>query len=75
MLHKQQCFKKFLNNCIIYYSPILEKTGPLNIHLQGVTCMNDDPAEVKILFAQVIHNEKLQELVDKVADYFVHIGK
>lgn len=37
--------------------------------------MNDDPAEVNILFAQVIHNEKLQELVDKVADYFIQIGK
>ncbi|XP_032674206.1 activating signal cointegrator 1 complex subunit 1 isoform X2 [Odontomachus brunneus] len=55
-------------------NPILEKVGPLNIHLQGVACMNDDPAEVNILFAQVTHNEKLQELVDKVADYFIQIG-
>lgn len=37
--------------------------------------MNDDPTEVKVLFAQVTHNEKLQELVDKVADYFVNAGK
>lgn len=37
--------------------------------------MNDDPTEVKILFAQVMHNKKLQELVDKIADYFVDIGK
>lgn len=37
--------------------------------------MNDDPTEVKVLFVQVTHDEKLQELVDKVADYFVDIGK
>lgn len=37
--------------------------------------MNDDPSEVAILFAQVIHDKKLQELVDKIANYFVDIGK
>lgn len=37
--------------------------------------MNDDPTEVKILFAQITHNEKLQELVDNIANYFVDIGK
>jgi len=69
------CFKnKFLNNYIIY-SPILEETGPINIQLQGVACMNDDPTDIKILFAQVTHNEKLQELVNKVAEYFIDIGK
>lgn len=64
-----------MNNYIIYYSPILEETGPINIRLQGVACMNDDPADVKILFAQITHNEKLQELVNKVAEYFIDIGK
>ncbi|XP_014478832.1 PREDICTED: activating signal cointegrator 1 complex subunit 1 isoform X2 [Dinoponera quadriceps] len=54
--------------------PILEKAGPLNIHLRGVACMNDDPTEVKVLFAQVTPNEKLQEIVDKIADYFTNIG-
>lgn len=37
--------------------------------------MNDDPTEVKILYVEVTHNENLQKLVDKVADYFVDIGK
>lgn len=54
--------------------PFLEETGPINIQLQGVACMNDDPTEVKILFAQITHDEKLQELVDKIANYFVDIG-
>ncbi|XP_072745481.1 uncharacterized protein [Anoplolepis gracilipes] len=54
--------------------PFLEEAGSINIQLQGVACMNDDPTEVKVLFAQVSHNEKLQELVDKIADYFVDIG-
>lgn len=68
-------FKRCLNNYIIYYSPILEETGPINIQLQGVACMNDDPTDVKVLFAQIASNEKLQELVDKVAEYFIDIGK
>jgi len=37
--------------------------------------MNDDPTDIKILFAQITHNEKLQELVNKVAEYFIDIGK
>nr|XP_012234026.1 PREDICTED: uncharacterized protein LOC105678895 [Linepithema humile] len=55
-------------------NPILKETDSINIQLQGVACMNDDPTEVKILYAQIAHNEKLQELVDKVANYFLHIG-
>lgn len=57
------------------YSPILKEIGPINIQLRGVDCMNDDPTKVKILFAKVVAHEKLQELVDKVDDYFVDIGK
>ncbi|XP_071566997.1 activating signal cointegrator 1 complex subunit 1 isoform X3 [Temnothorax nylanderi] len=64
-----------LKECKEYViDPILKETGPINIQLQGVACMNDDPTDVKILFAQVAHNEKLQELVDKVAEYFIDIG-
>lgn len=37
--------------------------------------MNDDPTDVKVLYAQITHSEKLQELVDKVAEYFIDIGK
>lgn len=37
--------------------------------------MNDDPTDVKVLYAQTAQNEKLQELVDKVAEYFIDIGK
>jgi len=60
---------------MIYYRPILEQTGPLNMQLRGVECMNDDRSEVKVLFAQINHNDKLQELVDKIVDYFVDSGK
>ncbi|XP_024883318.1 activating signal cointegrator 1 complex subunit 1 isoform X4 [Temnothorax curvispinosus] len=64
-----------LKECKEYIiEPILEETGPINVQLQGVACMNDDPTDVKVLFAQVTHNEKLQELVDKVAQYFIDIG-
>ncbi|XP_011632959.1 activating signal cointegrator 1 complex subunit 1 isoform X1 [Pogonomyrmex barbatus] len=54
--------------------PIIEETGPINIQLQGVSCMNDDPSDVKILYAQIVLNEKLQALVDNVAGYFIDIG-
>lgn len=54
--------------------PILKEAGPINIKLQGVACMNDDPTMVRILYVQVTDNEKLQELVDKIANYFVDIG-
>ncbi|XP_011883478.1 PREDICTED: activating signal cointegrator 1 complex subunit 1 isoform X2 [Vollenhovia emeryi] len=54
--------------------PILEETGPINIQLQGVACMNDDPANVKVLYAQILHSEKLQNLVDTVTEYFADIG-
>lgn len=59
----------------IYCSPIIKESGPINIQLQGVACMNDDPTEVKVLFAQVVPNEKLQEIVDKISNYFDDIGK
>lgn len=66
-----------MNNSInyYYYRPILKESGLINIQLQGVACMNDDPTDVKVLYAQITHNEKLQELVDKVAEYFIDIGK
>jgi hypothetical protein len=45
------------------------------MQLRGVECMNDDRSEVKVLFAQISQNDKLQELVDKIVDYFVDSGK
>lgn len=59
----------------IYCSPIIKKSGPITIQLQGVACMNDDPTEVRVLYAQITPNEKLQEIVDKVSNYFDDIGK
>lgn len=37
--------------------------------------MNDDPTNVKVLFAQIADKEKLQNLLNKIAEYFVDIGK
>ncbi|XP_020296338.1 activating signal cointegrator 1 complex subunit 1 isoform X2 [Pseudomyrmex gracilis] len=54
--------------------PIIKKSGPITIQLQGVACMNDDPTEVRVLYAQITPNEKLQEIVDKVSNYFDDIG-
>ncbi|XP_050464679.1 uncharacterized protein LOC126858419 [Cataglyphis hispanica] len=71
---KKQAIDALLNCKEEIIDPFLEEFGPLNIQLQGVECMNDDPTEVNVLFAQITHNEKLQELIDKIADYFVDIG-
>ncbi|KAL6447880.1 hypothetical protein ACFW04_000157 [Cataglyphis niger] len=71
---KKQTIDALLNCKEEIIDPFLEEFGPLNIQLRGVECMNDDPTEVNVLFAQITHNEKLQELINKIADYFVDIG-
>ncbi|EZA56279.1 activating signal cointegrator 1 complex subunit 1 isoform X2 [Ooceraea biroi] len=71
---KKQAFD-VLNDCkekVI--KPILEESEPLKIQLRGVECMNDDPTEVKVLFAKISQNDKLQKLVDETVNHFVDFG-
>lgn len=56
--------------------PILEHT-PLKLKLAGIEYMNDDPAEVDVLYARVHFsegNDMLQTLVDNIVDYFAESG-
>ncbi|XP_066597743.1 activating signal cointegrator 1 complex subunit 1 isoform X2 [Prorops nasuta] len=54
--------------------PALEKTGPIKIKLQGIDCMNDDPTEVQVLYAKIVESEKIQSLVNEIAESFSKTG-
>lgn len=62
-------------SCTLLCRPIVEGTGPLSIELRGIECMNDDPSQVRVLFAEISRNDKLQEMLDKIVDHFVELGK
>ena len=56
--------------------PFLEEHGPINIEIRGIECMNDDPAEVNVLYAIIVDKDGyLQDLSEKIVDYFVADGK
>ncbi|KAK3576538.1 hypothetical protein CHS0354_018044 [Potamilus streckersoni] len=51
-------------------NPIL-KGEPLHCHVRGLEYMNDDPAEVDVLYAKVDDDsDRLQMLVDRIVDSF-----
>ncbi|XP_043274511.1 activating signal cointegrator 1 complex subunit 1 [Venturia canescens] len=53
--------------------PILEKIkNPIKIKAQGLECMNDDPSDVTVVYGKICSdNDLLQELADKVVNFFV----
>ncbi|XP_078043517.1 activating signal cointegrator 1 complex subunit 1 [Augochlora pura] len=55
--------------------PVIEKYGQIHICLQGLSIMNDDPTETKVLYAKVIdENNSLQQLANEIANYYNSIG-
>lgn len=55
--------------------PFIKKHGTITITVKGLEYMNDDPKNVKILYAVVkTENDLLQTLVDNIADYFAKTG-
>ena len=48
----------------------------LKVRVRGIEVMNDDPSEVKVLYAKVEDPSEglLQEIVDKIVDYFIDAG-
>ncbi|KAG8034355.1 hypothetical protein G9C98_007431 [Cotesia typhae] len=54
--------------------PILKEKGPINIKIQGLEIMNDDPEKVKILYGKVLKNDTLQEIANKTQNFFVEKG-
>ncbi|XP_046736458.1 activating signal cointegrator 1 complex subunit 1 isoform X1 [Diprion similis] len=56
-------------------APAILKNGPLLLTVQGVDYMNDDPAEVNVLYAKVHSKDNvLQELADQISDHFFELG-
>lgn len=59
--------------------PYLERNGPIEFHLHGVDTFEDDPANVRVIFAKVVNkndekHEKLQEIVNLVYNHFESNG-
>ncbi|XP_076300158.1 activating signal cointegrator 1 complex subunit 1 isoform X2 [Lasioglossum baleicum] len=55
--------------------PAMKKYGQIPICLQGITMMNDDPEEIKILYAKVTDgNNVLQEIANEIENYYASIG-
>lgn len=52
--------------------PILQG-NPLKLEISGIEIMNDDPSSVHVLYAKVF-NEKLQEIVNRIAAFFKEQG-
>ncbi|XP_034949757.1 activating signal cointegrator 1 complex subunit 1 [Chelonus insularis] len=64
-----------LNGCVEeVIKPLLNKHKMIQIVIQGLEIMNDDPTKIRVLYAEVVNNDKLQELVDKIFEYFVDKG-
>ena len=62
------------NNYIL--SPFIDQNGPITVEAKGVTCMNNDPAKVHILYAGIVDEDgHLQELTEKIVNYFVEQGE
>ncbi|XP_033327476.2 activating signal cointegrator 1 complex subunit 1 [Megalopta genalis] len=54
--------------------PAMEKYGQIHICLEGLSIMNDDPTETKVLYARVIdENNSLQEIANEIANYYASI--
>ncbi|XP_018566384.1 activating signal cointegrator 1 complex subunit 1-like [Anoplophora glabripennis] len=68
----QQCYDEII-------STYFNKNEKLKIALQGLEIMNDDPSEVNVLYgivemADSSQREKLQEIADKIAEYYYKSG-
>ena len=71
-------YVNLINNYVKFkfFRPFFKERGPINILIKGIECMNDDPAEVNVLYAIIIDEDgHLQNLFEQIADYFVERGK
>jgi len=67
-----------LNKCADRIVRLVLEDKPLKIQVKGIEYMNDDPAEVDVLYAKVFSqagsNRKLQNLADQLVEEFVSAG-
>lgn len=67
----QRCYDEVISSSV--------KNEKMEIVLQGLEIMNDDPSEVNVLYGTVHiaernKREKLQEIADKIAEYYYRSG-
>lgn len=77
LLFSKKRFNSYLNQ---YFRPLLEKTGPLKINIEGIDCMNSDYKNVNVLYAKAnilgeTKQAKLQEIADNLSAHFYERGK
>lgn len=74
----------FLNESLlfinIFFSPLIEKEGPLKIEVSGIDCMNNNHKSVDVLYAKakIINeneNTSLQKIINGLSDHFYERGK
>jgi len=72
---ERQLARDILEDCShLVLRPLLGQ-GDLEVSIEGLEYMNDDPGEVDVLYAKVQeHSGRLQEAVDKVVERFVASG-
>lgn len=58
-----------LQDCKEFIIDSILQGKPLNVNLKGLNYMNDDPASVDVLYANVV-SEELQEISNGIAEYF-----
>ncbi|XP_076324235.1 activating signal cointegrator 1 complex subunit 1 [Tachypleus tridentatus] len=65
----KQCEKEVLEPCL--------GGQPLDVKVEGIEYMNDDPAEVDVLYAKIQttdHSDRLQQLANSLVDKFTSSG-
>lgn len=72
---RKEATKVFMNCKEHIIDPFIEKYDQIIITLKGLECMNDDPSATSILYAKIItENNVLQILSDEIVNYFAETG-
>lgn len=64
---------------MVRFSPLLEKTGPLRLRVEGIDCMQSNYKKTDVLYANVklingTEEADLQKITNDIANYFYERG-
>lgn len=68
-----------LSLAVLRFSPLLERTGPLRLRVEGIDCMQSNYKKTDVLYANVklingTDGADLQKIVNDISDYFYERG-
>lgn len=69
--HNITCVITFIS--ALNFRPLKNKHSGINISIRGIEIMNDDPSNVRYLFAK-IESEALQQVADGILKRFIDAG-